>query len=247
MSMWQPFTERARHAIVLAQERAQVYGSHSIEPDHIFIGIVEEGGSAAAEAVASFGISAQDVRAAADKRMKIGDIIKGEMIFSSGAKRVIERAFEESHALLHNYIGTEHLLLGYLSERNVQDSILADLQIDSAKLRTKVLDFLEKEPKTTTPRGDVPISTRADSLELLFADIGSLDSPGLRSAIDRESQRRLYYIDTEDLWKRLQGAVARHDVIGALMYAAFVNCRENRSADETLREIRRRIRENYGT
>ncbi len=72
MSMWRPFTERARWAIVLAQQAAQRHGNRSIEPDHIFVGIVKEGGSAAAEAVLSFGITALQVRVAAQKRMETG-------------------------------------------------------------------------------------------------------------------------------------------------------------------------------
>ena len=245
MSMWLPFTERARWAIILAQQAAQRHGSQSIEPDHIFVGIVEEGGSAAAEAVSSFGVSALDVRVAAQKRMETGSAA-GEMVFSSGAKRVIELAFEESQRLQHAYVGTEHLLLGYLRERESQDSLLAHLQINAASLKAKVLEFLDQEPKVSTPSSHAPVMSRPDSFGLLFADIERLDSPGLRSAIEHESRRRLYYIDTEELWKRLQGAAARRDVIGSLMYALFIGRRENRTADETIRELRSRIGENYG-
>jgi len=247
MSMWQPFTERARSAIVLAQEAAQRY-DNSIDADHIFLGIVEEGGSAAAEAVLSFGISALDVWNAADKRMGKAISRSGgdDMVFSSKAKRVIECAFEESRKLQHTYLGTEHLLLAYLLECNSQDSLLGDLRLNQALLKAKVLAFLEREPKVSAPSSEAPAMTPPELLGFLFSEIGRLDSPGLHSAIERESLRRLYYIDTEDLWKRLQGAAGRRDVIGTLMYALFIDCRENRTADETIREIRRRIGENYG-
>src|SRR5690348_5028844 len=101
MPMWQPFTERARWAIVLAHEVAQRYGNRSIEPDHLFVGIVEEGGSAAAEAVLSFGISALEVRHAAEKRLGAGESgpPPGEVVFAEESKHVIELAFAESQRL----------------------------------------------------------------------------------------------------------------------------------------------------
>jgi hypothetical protein len=63
--------------------------------------------------------------------------------------------------------------------------------------------------------------------------------------VEQSSEKRLYYIDTEDLWKRLQACAARQDVIGSVMYALFINRREERSSEETFREIVKRIEENY--
>lgn len=248
MSMWRPFTERARRAIVLAQEVAQRYGDRFILPDHIFIAIVQEGGSIAAEAVTALGAGRADVEIAAEKRMKtIASRPAGEeMLFSDGAKRVIEFAFEQAQALQHKYLSTEHLLLGYIRETDSKNSILLDLPVDRAALKRTILDFLEREPKSNAPSSGAPALPQHDVLSFLFSDIERLDSPGLRSAVEHESRRRLYYIDTEDLWKRLQAAVGRRDVVGSLMYALFINRRENRTAVQTIDNIRQRISESYG-
>ena len=247
MAMWQPFTERARSAIVLAQEAAQHYRTSSIDPGHIFIGIVEAGESAAAQILLSFGAGPSRVRSAVQKRIKAAGLAAGDdFVFSLQAKRVIELAFEESRKLQHNYVGTEHLLLGYVRVASPSDSTLAELQIDPHRLEAKLLEFLEREPKTSVRGGDAPKAAQAESLASVFSEIERLDSPGLQSGIEHESQRRLYYVDTEDLWKRMQASVARRDVVGAMMYALFIQHRENRVADETIAEMRRRIRESYG-
>lgn len=171
MSMsWPLFTERARWAMVLAQESAQRYGNRSIEPDHIFVGIVEQAGSDAAEVVVAFGISAMDVRRAASKRMETGTAA-GDIVFSEQARRVIELAFEESQRLQHNYVGTEHLLFGYLRGLDSENSILADVHVDPASLTAKVLESLEQAPKAIMPSINAPMKSPADSFGLLLSDI----------------------------------------------------------------------------
>ena len=168
MSMSRPlFTERARWAMVLAQEAAQRYGNRSIEPDHVFVGIVEEAGR---EAMVALGISASEVRIAASKRMETG-CAPGAMAFSAGAKRVIELAFEESQRLECNWVGTEHLLLGYLRGLDSQDSLLADIRANPASLKAKALELLAQAPKDITLPINAPMPLRADSFGLLLSDI----------------------------------------------------------------------------
>jgi ATP-dependent Clp protease ATP-binding subunit ClpA len=169
------------------------------------------------------------------------------MVFTAGAKRLIESAFEESRRLNHNYIGVEHLMLAYTRLEPPDRSLLDDLDIDRTAFREKIIELLPMWIQPGGPPSTVQTTaaTHGDLLGNLFNRIIALDRPGLQSAVERTSERRLYYIDTEDLWKRLQACVARRDVIGSLMYALFIDHREERTAEETFREIVQRIDENY--
>src|ERR1700724_72705 len=117
MSMWEPFTERARRSIVLAQEEAQRLGNNYIGTEHILLGIISEGESLAAKVLETLGVNLAKVRAEVEAIVgRGGQTVQQEMVFTPRAKRVIELAFEEARQLNHNYIGTEHLLLGLIRE-----------------------------------------------------------------------------------------------------------------------------------
>jgi ATP-dependent Clp protease ATP-binding subunit ClpC len=111
MSMWEPFTERARRSIVLAQEEAQRLGNNYIGTEHILLGIISEGESLAAKVLETLGVNLAKVRQEVEAIVgRGGQTVQQEMVFTPRAKRVIELAFEEARQLNHNYIGTEHLL-----------------------------------------------------------------------------------------------------------------------------------------
>ena len=115
MSMREPFTERARRSIVLAQEAPQRFGNNYIGAEHILLGIISEGESLAARALSTLGVNlgtARDEIGAIVGRG--GQTVQQEMVFTPRAKRLNEFAFEEERQLNHNYIGTEHLLLGLI-------------------------------------------------------------------------------------------------------------------------------------
>ena len=115
--MWEPFTERARRSIVLAQEEAQRLGNNYIGTEHILLGIISEGESLAAKVLESLGVNLAKVRQEVEAIVgRGGQTVQQEMVFTPRAKRVIELAFEEARQLNHNYIGTEHLLLGLIRE-----------------------------------------------------------------------------------------------------------------------------------
>ena len=117
MSMWEPFTERARRSIVLAQEEAQRLGNNYIGTEHILLGIISEGESLAAKVLETLGVNLAKVRQEVEAIVgRGGQTVQQEMVFTPRAKRVIELAFEEARQLNHNYIGTEHLLLGLIRE-----------------------------------------------------------------------------------------------------------------------------------
>ncbi len=145
--MWEPFTERARRSIVLAQEEAQRLGNNYIGTEHLLLGIISEGESVAAKVLENLGVNLQKVRGEVEAIVGKGSqTTQHEMVFTPRAKRVIELAFEEARALAHNYIGTEHLLLGLVREgEGVAARVLSNLGVDPAKIRAEITKLLGVE------------------------------------------------------------------------------------------------------
>jgi ATP-dependent Clp protease ATP-binding subunit ClpC len=155
MSMWEPFTERARRSIVLAQEEAQRLGNNYIGTEHILLGIISEGESLAAKVLESLGVNLAKVRQEVEAIVgRGGQTVQQEMVFTPRAKRVIELAFEEARQLNHNYIGTEHLLLGLIREgEGVAARVLTNLGVDPAKVRVQTTSLLGAEGQPQAPKG----------------------------------------------------------------------------------------------
>ena len=153
--MWEPFTERARRSIVLAQEEAQRLGNNYIGTEHILLGIISEGESLAAKVLESLGVNLAKVRQEVEAIVgRGGQTVQQEMVFTPRAKRVIELAFEEARQLNHNYIGTEHLLLGLIREgEGVAARVLTNLGVDPAKVRLQTTSLLGAEGQPTAPKG----------------------------------------------------------------------------------------------
>ena len=155
MSMWEPFTERARRSIVLAQEEAQRLGNNYIGTEHILLGIISEGESLAAKVLENLGVNLAKVRQEVEAIVgRGGQTVQQEMVFTPRAKRVIELAFEEARQLNHNYIGTEHLLLGLIREgEGVAARVLTNLGVDPAKVRVQTTSLLGAEGQPPAPKG----------------------------------------------------------------------------------------------
>ncbi|MHB8231157.1 MAG: ATP-dependent Clp protease ATP-binding subunit, partial [Vulcanimicrobiaceae bacterium] len=153
--MWEPFTERARRSIVLAQEEAQRLGNNYIGTEHILLGIISEGESLAAKVLESLGVNLAKVRQEVEAIVgRGGQTVQQEMVFTPRAKRVIELAFEEARQLNHNYIGTEHLLLGLIREgEGVAARVLTNLGVDPAKVRLQTTSLLGAEGQAPAPKG----------------------------------------------------------------------------------------------
>ncbi len=153
--MWEPFTERARRSIVLAQEEAQRLGNNYIGTEHILLGIISEGESLAAKVLESLGVNLAKVRQEVEAIVgRGGQTVQQEMVFTPRAKRVIELAFEEARQLNHNYIGTEHLLLGLIREgEGVAARVLTNLGVDPAKVRLQTTSLLGAEGQPSAPKG----------------------------------------------------------------------------------------------
>ncbi|MGH7707666.1 MAG: ATP-dependent Clp protease ATP-binding subunit [Vulcanimicrobiaceae bacterium] len=153
--MWEPFTERARRSIVLAQEEAQRLGNNYIGTEHILLGIISEGESLAAKVLETLGVNLAKVRQEVEAIVgRGGQTVQQEMVFTPRAKRVIELAFEEARQLNHNYIGTEHLLLGLIREgEGVAARVLTNLGVDPAKVRVQTTSLLGAEGQPQAPKG----------------------------------------------------------------------------------------------
>ena len=153
--MWEPFTERARRSIVLAQEEAQRLGNNYIGTEHILLGIISEGESLAAKVLESLGVNLAKVRQEVEAIVgRGGQTVQQEIVFTPRAKLVIELAFEEARQLNHNYIGTEHLLLGLIREgEGVAARVLTNLGVDPAKVRLQTTSLLGAEGQPSAPKG----------------------------------------------------------------------------------------------
>jgi len=148
MAMFNRFTERARKVILLAKEEAKRFNHDYIGTEHILLGLVREGEGVAAAVLASFGLSPDKIRIEVEKLVQPGPstVISGDLPFTPKAKKVIELAMEEARALGHNYIGTEHLLLGLIREgEGVASQVLINLGLELDKVREEVMNLLGSE------------------------------------------------------------------------------------------------------
>jgi len=132
MSIWEPFTERARRSIVLAQEESQRLGRDYIGTEHILLGIISENASFAAETLINEGLNLQSVRGEVEAIVGRGQRANNnEMVFTPRSKKVINLALEASKELSDNYVGTEHLLIGLIKETtSVASKVLNNLGFD---------------------------------------------------------------------------------------------------------------------
>lgn len=145
MAMFNRFTERARKVILLAKEEAKRFNHDYIGTEHLLLGLIREGEGVAAAVLASLGLSSDQIRFEVEKLVKPGPatIVSGDIPFTPKAKKVIELAMEEARQLGHNYIGTEHLLLGLVKEgEGVASQVLMNLGLDMDKVRNEVMGLL---------------------------------------------------------------------------------------------------------
>lgn len=148
------FTERARKVLQFAQEEAQRLNHNYIGTEHFLLGLVREGDGVAAQVLRDLGIELQKVRSAVEFVIGRGDRnVIGDIGLTPRAKRVIELAVEESRRLNHNYIGTEHLLLGLLLEgEGIAAGVLESLGVSLEKVGGKVMEALKIPEAYSPPR-----------------------------------------------------------------------------------------------
>ncbi len=159
MFMFGRFTERAQQVLVLAQEEAKRLNHNFIGTEHLLLGLVREGSGIAARALQSMAVDLNRVRQEVERITPKGEkVIQQGVSYTPRAKRVVELAIEESQNLGHNYVGTEHLMLGLVREgEGIAAQVLSNLGIDLKRARKEVIQLLGGEEGS----GKAPESEKA--------------------------------------------------------------------------------------
>jgi ATP-dependent Clp protease ATP-binding subunit ClpC len=150
--MFERFTDRARRVVVLAQEEARMLSHNYIGTEHILLGLAREGEGVAARALESLGIGLAAVRRQVEEIIGRGQHLpSGHIPFTPRAKKVLELSLSEARRLGHNYISTEHMLLGLIREgEGVGAQVLVRLGADLNQLRSQVIrQVADREPEAT--------------------------------------------------------------------------------------------------
>lgn len=151
--MFERFTEKAIKVIMLAQEEARRLGHNFVGTEQVLLGLIGEGTGVAAKTLKSMGVTLKDARAEVEKIIGRGSgFVAVEIPFTPRAKRVLELSWDEARQLGHNYIGTEHLLLGLIREgEGVAARVLENLGVDLNKIRSNVIKMLgETKPQSVS-------------------------------------------------------------------------------------------------
>jgi len=160
--MFDRFTDRAKKVMNLARQEAQRFNHEYLGTEHILLGLVQEGSGVAANVLKNMGIDLNKIRSEVEKIVKTGPsmVTMGQLPFTPRAKKVLELSMEEAGNLGHNYIGTEHLLLGLIKENEgIAAQVLMNLGVKLEDVREEVLDFLgadsneEEEEETPIQEG----------------------------------------------------------------------------------------------
>ncbi|MGH2818699.1 MAG: ATP-dependent Clp protease ATP-binding subunit [Actinomycetota bacterium] len=166
--MFERFTDRARRVVVLAQEEARLLNHNYIGTEHILLGLIHEGEGVAAKALESLGISLEKVRQQVEEIIGAGQSPpSGHIPFTPRAKKVLELSLREALQLGHNYIGTEHILLGLIREgEGVAAQVLVKLGADLGRVRQQVIQLLSGYSGSKEPAGAGGAETPQGSLVL---------------------------------------------------------------------------------
>jgi ATP-dependent Clp protease ATP-binding subunit ClpC len=184
--MFKRFTERARRVIILAREEAERHHHEYLGTEHILLGMLKDGGGIAITVLQKAGLSIDQIRLEVERHLprNANSLIVGEIPFTPKAKKVLEYAVEEARLMGHNYIGTEHLLLGLLKEKEgIAAKVLNSLGVRLVETREKILNLLQ-EPATKTKE-----KSKTPALDEFGRDLTELAQAGkLDPVIGRETE-----------------------------------------------------------
>jgi ATP-dependent Clp protease ATP-binding subunit ClpA len=223
--MFERFTDRARRVVVLAQEEARMLNRNYVGTEHLLLGLIHEGKGVAARALESLGISLEAVRQQVEEIIGQGqDTLSGHIPFTPRAKKVLELSHREALQLGHNYIGTEHILLGLIGEgEGVAAQVLVKLGADLNRVRQRVIQLLHGY------QGKEPVSTGGGRLERGAAADLMARIDAIESRLSAVEQRLGTGPDTSDLDRQIEQARGeRHAAVDAEDYdqAASLHDRE---------------------
>ena len=187
--MFERFTDRARKVMALANQEAQRFNHEYIGTEHILLGLVKEGSGVGANVLKNLDVDLRKVRLEVEKLVKSGPdmVTMGKLPQTPRAKKVIEYAIEEARNLNHNYVGTEHLLLGLLREHEgVAAQVLMNLDLKLEEVREEVLNLLGAgvDPDEVSTKSGDPISSgkvgksKTPALDSFGRDLTDLASEG---------------------------------------------------------------------
>ncbi|NJN57620.1 MAG: ATP-dependent Clp protease ATP-binding subunit [Leptolyngbyaceae cyanobacterium SL_5_9] len=176
--MFERFTEKAIKVIMLAQEEARRLGHNFVGTEQILLGLIGEGTGVAAKVLKSMGVNLKDARIEVEKIIGRGSgFVAVEIPFTPRAKRVLELSLEEARQLGHNYIGTEHLLLGLIREgEGVAARVLENLGVDLSKVRTQVIRMLGETAEVSA--GGSQGRTKTPTLDEFGANLTQMAAEG---------------------------------------------------------------------
>src|SRR3970040_2901241 len=190
MAMFERFTERARRVIILAQEEAKRLNHSAVGTEHILLGIIREGEGVASKVLESLNISPERVRAEIEGAIGRGERAPHEEVaFTPPAKKALELAMEEARRLGHNYIGTEHLLLGLVREgEGIAAGVLESLGVNLDKVRHEVIRVLSQS-SSVGPAQETKRPSKTPTLDQLGINLTELARSGkLDPVIGREKE-----------------------------------------------------------
>ena len=165
--MFERFTDRARRVVTLAQREARQLGHDCIGTEHLLLGLIDEGAGVATTALTSMGISLDEMRQAVLDSTSRGaepPPESGHIPFTPGAKKVLELSLREANQLGHNYIGTEHILLGLIREGGGAAQLLAAAGVDHDRARRQVIELLFGHREAGLATAPPPAAPAVDEL-----------------------------------------------------------------------------------
>ncbi|MDD5477593.1 MAG: ATP-dependent Clp protease ATP-binding subunit [Candidatus Omnitrophica bacterium] len=175
--MFNRFTERARKVIILAKEEARRFNHDYIGTEHILLGLVREGEGVAAAVLQKLDVSLENIRLEIEKLVQPGPTtqIIGDIPFTPRAKKALELAAEEARSLGHNYIGTEHLLLGLIREgEGIASQVLLNLGMDLNSVRNEVMGLLGSSLPGGNVGGAQAAKSKTPALDAFGRDLTAL-------------------------------------------------------------------------
>ncbi len=189
--MFERFTETAIRVIMLAQEEARRLGHNFVGTEQILLGLIGEGTGVAGKTLKSMGITLKDARAQVEKIIGRGSgFVAVEIPFTPRAKKVLELSWDEARQLGHNYIGTEHLLLGLIREgHGVGTKVLENLGVDLNKCRSNVVKLLGETKASNSGSGSTQQHATAATAAGGKAKTPSLDEFGTDLTLAASEQR----------------------------------------------------------
>nr|YP_009295906.1 Clp protease ATP binding subunit [Schimmelmannia schousboei]AOM64841.1 Clp protease ATP binding subunit [Schimmelmannia schousboei] len=180
--MFERFTEKAIKVIMLAQEEARRLGHNFVGTEQILLGLIGEGTGIAAQVLKSMNVNLKDARIEVEKIIGRGSgFVAVEIPFTPRAKRVLELSLEEARQLGHNYIGTEHLLMGLVREgEGVAARVLENLAVNVSSIRTEVIQMLgDNAEANTNGNGNMQTRSKTPTLEEFGSNLTELAIEGI--------------------------------------------------------------------